>query len=158
MLNLFKKKAIELMAVCDGETLSIEQVNDATFAGKMMGDGIAIIPSNGRIYAPYDAEVLVLTDSKHAIGLKIDDAYEVLIHVGIDTVGLKGEGFKNHVNVGQKVKQGDLLVSFDESYLKRLDLDMTTMIIMLTTNDKQCCFVESNKKVLSSKDKIITIK
>lgn len=130
--NLFKKKNENLLyAFCDGESIDLSKVNDEVFSQKMMGDGIAIKPSNTKVYAPCDSEVVtIMMESKHAVGLRTKEGIELLIHVGIDTVNLKGEGFCIHCKEKQQVKKGDLLLSFDREVLKRENLDDTIMLIL----------------------------
>lgn len=96
----------------------IESTPDEAFAGKMMGDGIVLTPTDGTAYSPCDAEIMFVFPSKHAVGLKTNDGYEILIHVGIDTVNLNGNGFEIFVKEGDFVKRGDKLIQFDIKYIK----------------------------------------
>jgi PTS system glucose-specific IIA component len=93
--------------------VKLEDVPDPVFSGKLMGDGIAFLPSEGVVVAPADAEVIQVFHAKHAFGLRTNLGVELLIHIGLETVNLKGEGFEPHVVEGQKVKAGDKLVTFD---------------------------------------------
>lgn len=111
--------ATELNAFVKGRTIPIEEVNDAVFSAKVMGDGFAIIPEDDTIYAPCDGEVVALMDeSKHAIGLKLANDMEILIHIGLDTVNMKGDGFEYRVAMGDKVSTGTPLVQFDRQKIK----------------------------------------
>lgn len=101
-----------------GDAAPITEAADEAFAGKMMGDGYIVRPSEGMAYAPEDGEVSFVFPSKHAVGLKSDDGTEYLIHIGVDTVNLNGEGFEAFVSDGQRVKRGDKLIGFDIEYIK----------------------------------------
>ncbi len=156
MFKMFKKKTHDLVAVVDGKLVDITSVNDDTFANKLMGEGLAIIPCANQVYAPIDAEIKVVAASKHAIGLEVN-GHEILIHIGIDTVELNGVGFTSHVNVGQKVKAGDLLVSFDEDYLSDEELDLTTMVILIGKPTVSLKFSQFNQDVKAKQDIIVSI-
>lgn len=104
---------VELLNPVKGEIIKLEDVPDDVFASKALGDGFAIKPVENKVYAPIDGEIAVLFPTKHAIAIKSDVGLELLVHIGIDTVNLNGEGFASHVNQGDKVKKGDLLLSFD---------------------------------------------
>ena len=94
-----------MKAYLTGKVIPIEEVNDGVFSAKIMGDGIAIIPENEVLTAPADGEITVVMDgSFHAVGMRLDNGVEVLLHIGVDTVGMNGEGFKPYVTVGDKVK------------------------------------------------------
>lgn len=126
-----KSKAIDFDSPMSGEIVGIENVKDATFASKVLGDGFAIIPSEGKVYAPFDCEVSSLYPTNHAIGLKDKNNNEVLIHVGLNSVDLKGEGFIAKVSQGQTVKKGDLLLEFDINLLKEKGIDITSPIVFI---------------------------
>ncbi len=115
--KLFGKKEEQQLVVnspLNGKVLRMEDVPDPAFAQKMMGDGFAIEPTDGNVYSPIDAEVaLVFEATGHAVGLKTTDGLEILVHFGVDTVNLQGEGFEAKVKQGDKVKAGDLLISVD---------------------------------------------
>ena len=95
-----------------------EEAPDEAFAGKMMGDGYFVYPTEETVYAPEDGEVVFVFDTKHAIGMKAADGTEYLLHIGVDTVALGGQGFEVFVEGGQKVKKGDRLMTFDDAYIK----------------------------------------
>jgi PTS system beta-glucosides-specific IIC component len=129
------KDTKKVFAPVAGELINIESVSDPTFAQKMMGDGAAIIPTDDHLYAPFDGTVETVFPTKHAIGLKSKDGVELLIHVGIDTVDLKGAHFTAHVNQGATVKQGDLLLDADLDAIKADGYDTTTMLVVTNTKD-----------------------
>ena len=118
-----------------GDIVALVDVNDPVFSSGAMGQGIAVKPSQGVVYAPADAEVSIAFPTGHAFGLKTTDGAEVLIHVGIDTVSMNGEGFEAKVAQGDKVKAGDVLGTFDSNKIAAAGLDDTTMVIVTNTAD-----------------------
>lgn len=137
--NLFKKKVKNeniLYAFADGISVDLSDVNDEVFSQKMMGEGIAIKPSDNKVFSPCDGVVVtIMKESKHAVGIKTEDGMEILIHVGIDTVELKGEGFTIYCEEEKPVKKGDLLLTFDRELLKEKELDDITMLIIADLNN-----------------------
>ena len=118
-----------------GDVVALADVNDPVFSSGAMGQGIAVKPSQGVVYAPADAEVSIAFPTGHAFGLKTTAGAEVLIHVGIDTVTMNGEGFEAKVAQGDKVKAGDVLGTFDSNKIAAAGLDDTTMVIVTNTAD-----------------------
>ena len=118
-----------------GDVVALADVNDPVFSSGAMGQGIAVKPSQGVVYAPADAEVSIAFPTGHAFGLKTTDGAEVLIHVGIDTVSMNGDGFEAKVTQGDKVKAGDVLGTFDSNKIAAAGLDDTTMVIVTNTAD-----------------------
>lgn len=132
MFKLFKKdKSKDIKAPVRGLHIKMEEVKDEVFASKMMGDGIAIIPCDLKVCAPVTGTVTMVASTRHAVGLRTVDGLEILIHFGLDTVNLKGEGIRAAVVEGQKVEEGDLLLEGDETFLKEKHVDTTTMVIVL---------------------------
>ena len=127
----------EIAAYADGVLIPIEEVDDDTFAQKVLGDGVAIIPENGNVYAPFDAEVVMVMDTGHAIGLMDKNNNEFLIHIGIDTVNLNGKYFDVQVAVGDQVKMGDILVTEDIEKIKAEGYDMSVMMIATDANGRK---------------------
>lgn len=119
-----------VMSPVDGKVVALSSVNDPVFSTEMMGKGVAIIPSNGTIYSPVEGTMTVAYDSHHAYGLKSDDGAEILIHIGIDTVNMKGDGFEAKVNQGQRVHVGDILGTVDLEKVKEAGYDTTVMTIV----------------------------
>ena len=118
-----------------GDVVALSNVNDPVFSSGAMGQGIAVKPSEDYVYAPADAEVTIVFPTGHAYGLRTANGAEILIHVGIDTVSMNGEGFNHKVAQGDKVKAGDLLGTFDSAKIAAAGLDNTTMVIVTNTAD-----------------------
>ena len=118
-----------------GDVVALSNVNDPVFSSGAMGQGIAVKPSEDVVYAPADAEVTIVFPTGHAYGLRTANGAEILIHVGIDTVSMNGEGFNHKVAQGDKVKAGDVLGTFDSAKIAAAGLDNTTMVIVTNTAD-----------------------
>ncbi|WP_117168514.1 PTS sugar transporter subunit IIA [Paraliobacillus sediminis] len=124
MFGLFKNKnkvaaVEEFIMPIEGEIIDITEVEDPVFSEKMMGDGFAIIPATGSVISPVDGEIVSVFPTKHAIGIKSVEGYEILIHVGLDTVQLNGEGFTALVKDGEKIKAGQEILQFDLEIIKK---------------------------------------
>lgn len=119
----------EIAAFTSGKFIGIEKVNDPTFAQKMLGDGVAIVPAEGKICAPADCTVEMVMDTKHAVGLRTAAGNGLLIHVGIDTVNLQGKYFDVHVSDGQSLKKGDLIMDFDKDKIAAEGYDTSACLI-----------------------------
>lgn len=123
-------KALTMRSPLVGKIINIADVPDATFAQKILGDGVAVEPTEGILYAPVDGEVAQLFHTNHALGIKAENGSEVLLHVGIDTVKMNGEGFKAYVKVGDSVKAGDKLIEFDLNLIReKAKSDITPFVI-----------------------------
>lgn len=132
-----KAKQERLKAPITGKVIPIEEVPDPVFAEKMMGDGIAFIPAEGKVFAPIAATIKQVFPTKHAIGLESNNGLEILIHIGLDTVNMKGEGFIVHIKEGDQVSMGDLLVEFDlEKVEENAASTITPMVILNGDNLK----------------------
>lgn len=136
--KMFKKRSndLEIFAPITGEVVPLDQVPDPVFSQKMMGEGIAIMPTSGKVHAPIDGTVVLVSDTKHAIGIKASDDTEILIHVGLETVLLKGEGFTTLVNTGDEITVGQPLLEVDWAYIKEHATSMITPIIVTNGTDK----------------------
>ena len=119
----------KIHAFAAGEFIGIEKVNDPTFSQKVLGDGVAILPSEGKIYAPADCTVEMVMDTKHAVGLRTKAGNGLLIHVGIDTVQLGGKYFDVHVTEGQELKAGDSIMDFDKDKIREEGYDTAACLI-----------------------------
>ena len=122
-------KDIRLDSPLKGKLIALSDVKDQVFSSGTMGRGAAVESPEGKVYAPFGGEITVFFDTKHAIGLKSDDGIEILIHVGMDTVNLKGEHFTAHKSQGDRVKKGDLLLEFDEPAIRKTH-DTTTPVVV----------------------------
>lgn len=120
----------KISAPVTGRCVPITEVPDATFSEKILGDGIAVIPENGKILSPVDGKVSTVAETKHAFGFLSEDGFDVLVHVGLETVSLKGEGFKVHVKPGDTVKKGDLICEVDLELLKSKNINPITPVIV----------------------------
>jgi PTS system beta-glucosides-specific IIC component len=118
-----------------GNAVALSEVNDPVFSGEMMGKGIAVIPTIGKVFAPVTGEIVSIFPTKHAITIKGTNGVELIIHVGLDTVNLKGEHFECKVTDGQSIKAGDLLLEFDIAKIKAAGYDIITPVIVLNTKD-----------------------
>ena len=130
-----KEKNNKLYAPLKGEAVLLENIEDPMFAQKILGDGIAIEPSEGKVYSPADGTVSMIADTKHAIGINTQDGLELLIHIGMDTVALKGEGYIPKVEAGASVKKGDLLMEFDMDFIKEKGYSCVTPMIVTHMDD-----------------------
>lgn len=126
---------IQILSPADGTVKDITEVPDQTFADKVLGDGAAVIPENGRIYAPADGTVVNIMDTKHGIMFQTDQGVELLIHIGLETVNLKGKYFTSHVSNGSSVKAGDLLVEFDLDAIKKEGYNPITPVVVTNGDD-----------------------
>ena len=118
-----------------GKTVPLSKVNDAVFSQKVLGDGVAVQPTEGKVCAPVDGVISSLFDTCHAVGLESDDGLELLIHVGIDTVNLQGRHFKAHAKTGDRVKKGDVLITFDLEAIKNEGYDTITPVLVSNSDD-----------------------
>ena len=149
---------IELCAPVSGTVKALSDVPDKTFAEKVLGDGAAIIPEEGKVYAPADGKVANIMDSKHGIMFVTDSGAEVLIHIGLDTVNLKGKYFKSYVSDGDKVKKGTLLVEFDLEAIKGEGYNLITPMVVTNISDyiKAVC-MEKENTAINAGDKFLTV-
>lgn len=135
MLQIFKKKSKTervLKAPADGKAVPMTEAKDETFSSCMLGSGVVICPENGVVKAPCDGEITVfMKDSKHAVGIKTGFGLELLLHIGVDTVTLKGEGFESQLKQGMKVKAGDVLVRFDKELVEAKGLNTDVIMIVM---------------------------
>lgn len=128
-------KAITLYSHMNGTAVKLEDVEDEVFSQKILGEGAAVEPSEGKLYAPCDGKIDSVFDTKHAVNMVSSEGVEILLHIGIDTVKLGGQYFEAHVSDGQEVKKGDLLISFDMDKIKAAGYKVTTPLIIGNTDD-----------------------
>ncbi|WP_276768153.1 glucose PTS transporter subunit IIA, partial [Dielma fastidiosa] len=146
-------KKIEISSPLTGEAVALSNVNDATFANEIMGKGIALIPSEGKVTSPFNGRVLTAFITGHAIGLIDENGVELLIHVGIDTVRLDGKYFNMKVKDGDLVKKGDVLLEFDAEAIKAEGYDLITPVIV--TNSKEFVNIKGLEKLNVTQDDMI---
>ncbi|MDK2802867.1 MAG: PTS glucose transporter subunit IIA [Oscillospiraceae bacterium] len=132
---MFKKKKKTIIAPISGKCINISDCEDEVFSQKILGDGIAIIPSSGEVFSPVDGEIIQTVDSKHAIGIRSKSGAEILIHLGMDTVSLNGEGFEYFVKEGDKVSVGDKVMTMDLEFIKSKGLKTVTPVVITNSND-----------------------
>jgi sugar PTS system EIIA component len=135
VFSFFKKAKLQIVAPVNGEIVPLEDVPDPVFSQKMMGEGVAMVPAEGNIYAPVNGTIILIAATKHAIGIRAEDGTEILIHVGLETVALNGTGFSLAVKEGEKISVGQLLMEVDWDYIKIHAKSIVTPIVI--TNSQQ---------------------
>src|SRR5699024_5423357 len=137
-----------IYAPINGQIVSIEDVPDPVFSEKMMGEGIAIIPNEGKVHAPVDGEIVQIPQTKHAVGIRAKDGSEILIHIRLESVSLDGEGFSVSVNVSDTVSVGEPLIQFDLYYVREHTKDIITPIVITNSAemDKQYFMTEETER------------
>ena len=144
-----------IAAPLEGEMLVLSEIADPVFSSEALGKGCAIEPSKGEVVAPFDGTVEQVAETKHAVGLTGDNGVEVLIHVGMDTVELKGQGYEPQVKVGDKVKKGQLLLKFDMAAIKAAGYPLTTPIVVTNTDDFTSVEPVATGKVVEGQDVVV---
>jgi glucose-specific phosphotransferase system IIA component len=147
MFGIFKKKPIGVVSPMDGELVALESINDDVFSKKLVGDGVAIIPSSGTVIAPINGTVTRIFPTKHAFMITSPNGIEVMVHVGLDTVELNGEGFTCLVKEGDRVNQASAILDVDFNFLKAKGKEIVTPII-----------ITSDRDIEIDKDKVGTIR
>lgn len=145
--NIFKKEKLAVFAPVNGDIIPLSEVPDPVFSQKMMGEGIAMLPEEGKVSSPVKGSVILVADTKHAVGIRAVDGTEILVHVGLETVSLNGEGFTVAVNVGDKVAAGQLLMKVDLDTIKARAKSIITPIVITNSheNGKQYRFTQDKK-------------
>lgn len=158
-MGLFSKKRKETGCVIysplDGEVQSIDQAPDPVFSQKMMGDGIVIFPSNGKVVAPFDGKVTMIFPTKHAIGLVSNSGVELLIHYGLDTVNLQGKGFKVFVEENQSIQKGTLLLEADNDLIRASNYSTAVPVVFTAMSEQQSMEVLKTGQVTQGEEIII---
>lgn len=142
MLKMFKKKGEQIFAPAPGAVLALADVPDPVFASGAVGEGFAVDPTDGNFVSPVDGELILLAKTLHAFAVRTAAGAEILVHIGMDTVKLKGEGFTAHRSKGDSVKQGELIISCDLAAMTPQVPSMVTPV--LVTNGKDFTIAESN--------------
>ncbi|HIV99353.1 MAG TPA: PTS glucose transporter subunit IIA [Candidatus Ornithospirochaeta avicola] len=153
---LKKKEGIVLGAPVGGKAVDITKVPDPTFSDGLMGKGVAIEPSEGVLRAPIDAKIDLMFDTGHAVNLITDSGLEILIHVGLETISLKGEGFTVLKQTGDSVKKGDELIKFDLDFLKSKGFETITPMVICNSDDFKDVKVFTSESVKAG-DKVLEV-
>ena len=155
MFGLFKKKKNSFLSPMTGKSVSIKEVPDETFSSEMLGKGVAIIPSDGLVTSPTSGKVSIIFETLHAISILADTGEEILIHIGLDTVKMNGDGFSSYVKVGDIVKPKDPLIKADLEKIKSAGFNPIT--IMLICNSTEFKSVESVTNIPVTNDSEILV-
>ena len=155
MFGFRKRKIRDIYAPVDGQVVTLESVDDEVFSQKMVGDGVAIIPISNQFMAPIDGVVSKIFSTNHAYSIKSDKDLEVMVHIGLETVSLNGEGFTRIANEGDKVKAGDVIVEVDLAYIKAHAKDVITPIII--TDESDCKEIIKKHAIVKAGDKIMEV-
>ncbi|AGF55524.1 PTS system glucose-specific IIA component [Clostridium saccharoperbutylacetonicum] len=151
-----KPKTVEIFSPLNGKVIDISDVPDPVFSEKMMGDGFAIIPSDGKLVSPVKGTIIQVFPTKHAICIEAIDGLEIIIHIGLDTVELNGSGFDVKVKVNDSVDVGDLLVNIDIDFLKINNKDTVTPVVISNYADKvKSMTLEKNSKDVKCKELVL---
>lgn len=133
----FKKHGLQIVSPLKGEVFSLDKVPDPVFSKKMMGEGVAILPKDGGVHAPFEGTIIHVAETKHAIGIRANDGTEVLIHAGLETVSLKGEGFRVLVKNGDVVSTGQQLMEVDWRAVGEKAKSLITPIVITNSEVKE---------------------
>ncbi|EIM06064.1 PTS system glucose-specific transporter subunit IICBA [Planococcus antarcticus DSM 14505] len=148
---------LEFNSPITGELLPISEVPDQVFSGKMVGDGFAIKPTEGKVFSPVNGKVVTVFPTKHAIGIAADNGTEILIHIGIDTVHLKGEGFTSHIEQGDLVEQGQLLMEMDLDYIAENAASIITPVVFTNLEEGQSIQLKKSGAIAAKDQDIMEI-
>ncbi|GAB6138641.1 PTS sugar transporter subunit IIA [Halanaerobaculum tunisiense] len=155
--ELFSSKSdvVEICAPLSGDIIDLEEVPDPVFAEKMVGDGFAIIPNSEKLLSPVKGKVKKVFPSKHAIGIETTEGLEILIHVGLETVELEGEGFEVIVDSGDLVEVGDHLLNFDINFIEENNKEIVTPVVVTNYEDKVSKLTLVSKAEVTSQDLVL---
>lgn len=155
-INSLENLNESLVSPVFGEVISLDQVSDEVFSSGMVGEGVGIIPSEGNLYAPFSGKITMIFDTKHALGMRLDNGAEILFHIGIDTVKMEGVGFETFVEVGDRVNIGDKLLSFDLEKIKDFGLETTVIFVVTNPDPYKIEKINTDRKV-TNKNYILNI-
>lgn len=150
-----KNVKLSVLAPMNGQAVPLDQVSDEVFSQKVLGDGLAVIPSEGKIFSPVNGEISSIAETKHAYGFTADNGLEVLVHFGLETVALQGQGFTPHVQVGDRVKAGDLVAEVDMEFLKSKQINTITPVLICDGMDDMQ--IETAAGMVKTGDTVITL-
>lgn len=150
-----KKEEVSIKNPLNGQVVDLSEVPDPVFAQKMVGDGFAIKPNDGEVHAPVAGEVTLQPEGYHAVGIKTDEGIEVLVHFGLETVELKGEGFTPHVKIGDRVEAGDKILSVDIDKIKDKVPSIITPCIVANLEDNSLSEINFDAKLGEEAQRVI---
>ncbi|WP_078553732.1 PTS sugar transporter subunit IIA [Bacillus alkalicellulosilyticus] len=157
--KLFGKKLAEvketIVAPLTGEVKELEEVPDPVFSQKMMGDGFAIVPSEGFVVSPVEGKIIQFFHTKHAVGIQSKTGLEILIHVGLETVSMNGEGFTAHVKEGDKVRVGDTLITFDLDLISKKAKSTITPVVITNSDSVESIERETESQAEKGKTALL---
>ncbi|WP_446897895.1 PTS sugar transporter subunit IIA [Clostridium sp. LBM24168] len=155
----FLKGSFVLAAPVDGKVVDLSEIQDEVFAQKTVGDGVAIQPSGDVIVSPACGKVTIIFNTNHAFGMELENGAEVLVHIGIDTVELKGNGFKRLVKEGAIVKEGDEIIKIDKEYIEDKGYSLMTSVLITNVDNVGCInYINLNSDVKAGKDAVVNYK
>ena len=155
MFGFLKRKTREVKAPIDGQLIALEEVDDEVFSSRMAGDGVAILPVGDTFVSPIDGVITKIFSTNHAYSVKSKQDLEVLVHIGLETVALKGEGFERLASEGDEVKVGDPIIKADLNYIKEHAKDIITPILI--TDESKYEAIDKNTNVVITGDAIMEV-
>lgn len=154
-MKLLPSKILDIYSPVEGKVTSLDNVDDDVFRNRMLGDGVAVLPTSEKIFAPCDGEINYVAKSLHSIIIKAKHKTFFMIHIGLNTVYLKGEGFKCFVSKGQKVKRGHLIAEVDLKKIKSKGMQTITPIILI---EKKAEIIVTEEKIVNTQDILFKVK
>lgn len=155
--NPTEVQVLEIYAPVSGQAVPLSGVPDETFAGGHMGKGIAIEPNEGRLIAPFDGKIAHVVKSNHAVIIEHSSGLQLLLHIGMDTVSLKGSGFINHITSGEEVKAGQILIEFDIAFIQAAGYQTITPVIVTSNGETDLEMDYHYGPVVAGKGIILTV-
>ena len=156
MFGFLKRKIREVYAPADGQVVTLESVNDEVFSQKLVGDGVAINPMSNEFTAPIDGVVSKIFPTNHAYSIKSEKDLEVMVHIGLETVSLDGQGFTRIANEGDSVKAGDVIIEADLSFIREQGKDVITPVIIMEESDVK--EVDKRLNIVKAGDMIMEVR
>jgi PTS system glucose-specific IIA component len=157
--SLFRKKHVEqITSPVNGTVIELAKVPDPVFSQKMMGEGLAVQPADGTVVAPLAGEIVQLSETKHAFGIRSENGVEVLVHIGLETVALKGKGFEVFVKEGEKVEKGQPMIQVDLPYIKEhASSDLVILVITNSQDDRFILELLNEQTVFAGQTDLLTV-